>query len=99
MGAFVNADVAQSMRNARKLACTEATYQAFMTETSPLDEKRCLVTGGAGYLGRHLVAALRAKGCPVHVLDTAPSPEPQSGVRWFQGDVRRASTRCFTRRR
>jgi len=60
-----------------------------MTETSPLDEKRCLVTGGAGYLGRHLVAALRAKGCPVHVLDTAPSPEPQSGVRWFQGDVRK----------
>lgn len=57
-------------------------------KTSPLDGKRCLVTGGAGFLGRHLVAALRAKACPVHVLDTVPSPGPQDGVRWFQGDVR-----------
>ena len=24
----------------------------------------------------------------MHVLDTAPSPRPQEGVRWFQGDVR-----------
>jgi len=59
-----------------------------MIDTSPLDGKRCLVTGGAGYVGRHLVATLQAKGCPVHVLDTVPSAGSVGGVRWFRGDVR-----------
>ena len=59
-----------------------------MNDTSPLHRKRCLVTGGAGFLGRNLVAALRAKGCPVNVLDRSASLEPLEGVRWFQGDVR-----------
>ena len=57
-------------------------------ERSMLDGRPCLVTGGGGYLGRNLVAALRKKGCPVHVLDQAPCPTPEEGVRWFQGDVR-----------
>jgi 3beta-hydroxy-delta5-steroid dehydrogenase/steroid delta-isomerase len=59
-----------------------------MIDTSPLNSKRCLVTGGAGFLGRNLVAALREKGCPVTVLDTAAPAEPLQGVRWLQGDVR-----------
>ena len=59
-----------------------------MIDSSTLDSKRCLVTGGAGFLGRNLVAALREKGCPVTVLDTAAQAEPLQGVRWFQGDVR-----------
>lgn len=57
-------------------------------ERVPLDGKRCLVTGGGGYLGRHLVSALVSRGCPVHVLDTAPCREPNDRVRWIRGDVR-----------
>jgi 3beta-hydroxy-delta5-steroid dehydrogenase/steroid delta-isomerase len=57
-------------------------------EPSPLDGTPCLVTGGAGYLGQNLVAALVDKGCTVHVLDREPCPAPVDGVRWFQGDVR-----------
>jgi 3beta-hydroxy-delta5-steroid dehydrogenase/steroid delta-isomerase len=59
-----------------------------MNDIATLDSTRCLVTGGGGYLGRHLVDALRAKGCTVTVLDMAPSPGPRDGVRWIQGDVR-----------
>lgn len=55
---------------------------------APLDTKRCLVTGGGGYLGRNLVAALRAKGSTVHVLDRTACPKPTPGVQWFRGDVR-----------
>jgi len=59
-----------------------------MHDISRLDSKHCLVTGGGGYLGRHLVTALRAKGCMVTVIDIAPAPGDQQGVRWVEGDVR-----------
>ena len=59
-----------------------------MNERARREENRCLVTGGAGCLGRNLVAALRRNGVPVTVLDTAAPGEPLEGVRWFRGDVR-----------
>jgi 3beta-hydroxy-delta5-steroid dehydrogenase/steroid delta-isomerase len=46
----------------------------------------CLVTGGAGYLGRHLVDALLTIGCTVRVLDMAPCP--RDDVEVLQGDIR-----------
>jgi UDP-glucose 4-epimerase len=43
---------------------------------------RCLISGGAGYVGSHVVHALRAVGCEVVVLDNL-----YSGHRWAVGDA------------
>ncbi len=50
--------------------------------------KTALVTGGAGFIGRHLVELLIKKGCGVTVLDPAavPSMFPK-GVRVIKGSI------------
>jgi nucleoside-diphosphate-sugar epimerase len=54
---------------------------------------RCLVTGGAGFLGINLVRFLLHRGCAVRTLDIAPFGHPERPrVDALEGDVREPRT-------
>lgn len=48
---------------------------------------RVLVTGGTGFIGRHAIAPLQAKGYEVHAVDICENPEPVEGVVYHQLDL------------
>jgi len=48
---------------------------------------RVLVTGGAGFVGRHVTAALSKAGHSVTSLDVAPWPSPPDGATHVQGSI------------
>ena len=52
--------------------------------------RRCLVTGGAGYVGRAIVQRLHAAGCEVRSLDVLPHSHG-AGIETIAGDLRDAA--------
>lgn len=50
--------------------------------------KRCLVTGGCGFIGSHLTRALLSAGAEVYVIDDCSRGRPQEGIEYIHGDLR-----------
>ena len=63
---------------------------------------RVVVTGGAGFIGSHVVDALLARGDEVHVLDNLTNGKRENvadGARFHEGDIRSDAEPVFAEAR
>ena len=51
-----------------------------------MNERRVLVTGATGFIGRHCLAGLQARGYEIHATTSSAVPA-QNGVHWHQLDL------------
>lgn len=56
-------------------------------ETAPRSDRRALVTGAAGFLGRPAVEGLIERGWQVEAVEWGPVADDTAGVRWHQADL------------
>ncbi len=66
--------------------------------TSSKKIKTALVTGAAGFVGRHLMTVLLSQGIRIHALDNFSCSDPKTlgslarDAKWFRDDIRNASS-------
>jgi nucleoside-diphosphate-sugar epimerase len=48
---------------------------------------KIMIVGGSGYIGRHVVQSLAARGADVVAFDIAPAPRNPTGVSYVQGNM------------
>ena len=58
-----------------------------MADLRQLAGRRVFVTGGTGFIGRHLLNRLAQLNARVYAVSRAPQPPTSSIVRWYQGDL------------
>lgn len=49
--------------------------------------KTVLVTGASGFIGRHCLLPLLARGYVVHAVTAGPAPDASTGIRWHSADL------------
>lgn len=58
-----------------------------MTDVTTLCGKRVFLTGGTGFIGRHLLDRLSAVGARVHAVSRGQQPDGRSGIQWYQANM------------